>query len=139
MGGYDISDDIVEEREDYRACRDGEKGPINDYRGKGTQDHKECTDDDGPAANLRRARTAAFVAVVWAENIRAYCSRSFTSPIFVGMFKNGAMQKAICIAEVALVIVVFFLPLVGLQDIMGLDAFKIISWWGLGLALLGPS
>jgi magnesium-transporting ATPase (P-type) len=134
--GYDISDDIVDERKVFKDCQDGKNG----FEKKRSEE--ECYDkldmDDGPSANLRRARTAAFIAVVWAENIRAYCSRSFTRPIFIHMFQNMAMQKAICIAEIALVFVVFFLPLVGLEDIMGLDAFKILTLEGFGLALLGP-
>lgn len=136
--GYDISDRIVEERKDYRNCQDGKK----EFAARGGKSAEQCYDDlkmdDGPSANLRRARTAAFIAVVWAENIRAYCSRSFTRPIFIQMFQNAAMQKAVGIAEVALVFVVFFLPFVGFENVMGLDASKILSWEGFGLALMGP-
>ncbi|CAD7972588.1 unnamed protein product [Amoebophrya sp. A120] len=75
-----------------------------------------CNDDSRKMSTkmrLRLARTATFVAVVYAENVRAYTSRSFDEPFFVEMFKNTAMQKAIAIAQIALYFVIF-IP--GLSD-----------------------
>ena len=52
--------------------------------------------------SIRRARTAAFISLVWAENFRAYCSRSFDNPVWVNTFANPTMNKAILFAQVAL-------------------------------------
>jgi magnesium-transporting ATPase (P-type) len=68
----------------------------------------KCTGDQGPAAiGLIRARTTAFVCVVFCENIRAYTSRSFDMPVYKGCLDNKAMQRAIFMAQVCLYIVIF--------------------------------
>jgi len=55
----------------------------------------KCTGDQGFAAiGLIRARTTAFICVVFCENIRAYTSRSFDMPVYKGCFDNKAMQRA---------------------------------------------
>ena len=58
------------------------------------------------AYQLVQARTTAFVCVVWAENLRAYSSRTFDRPVFENTFSNVAMQKAITLAQIALYLVV---------------------------------
>merc|ERR1712139_1553 len=68
----------------------------------------KCTGEDGAAAlGLIRARTTAFVCVVFCENIRAYTSRSFDQPVYKGCLDNKAMQRAILMAQVCLYIVIF--------------------------------
>jgi magnesium-transporting ATPase (P-type) len=68
----------------------------------------KCTGDQGVGAiGLIRARTTAFVCVVFCENIRAYTSRSFDSPVYKGCLDNKAMQRAIFMAQVCLYIVIF--------------------------------
>merc|ERR1719359_1395921 len=68
---------------------------------------------------LRKARTTAFISVVWSENVRAYTSRSFDRPFFEQMFSNTAMQKAISLAQAALYLVIFT-PVLS-SDIFGLE------------------
>jgi len=68
---------------------------------------------------LRRARTIAFISVVWSENVRAYTSRSFDRPFFENLFTNTAMQKAISLAQAALYLVIFT-PVLS-SDIFGLE------------------
>merc|ERR1711964_935013 len=83
---------------------------------------------------LMRARTCAFVCVVFCENIRAYTSRSFNRPVLEGMFANVAMQKAVAMAEVAMILVIF-IP--GLSDtIMQLEGINLV-WEGWVLAVIG--
>merc|ERR1719181_2344747 len=68
----------------------------------------QCTGEVGPhAIGLIRARTTAFVCVVFCENIRAYTSRSFDMPVYKGCLDNTAMQRAIFMAQVCLYIVIF--------------------------------
>jgi len=56
---------------------------------------------------LIRARTSAFIALVYSENLRAYTARSFDKPIWTAMFANKSMQKAIGGAQLALYIALF--------------------------------
>lgn len=84
--------------------------------------------------NLRKARTATFIAVVFAENVRAYTSRSFDRPFYENMFSNSAMQKAILIAQIALWIVVL-VP--GVSDkIFELEGVNVDAF-GYGMAVVG--
>ncbi|KAH8055598.1 calcium-transporting ATPase [Aureococcus anophagefferens] len=76
----------------------------------------ECTE-----FAIRKARTVAFIALVWAENIRAYTARSFTEPIWVKTFSNPTMNKAIASAQAAL---------------CG-NSTDSIQWWGWVLAAVG--
>jgi hypothetical protein len=69
--------------------------------------------------NLMRARTSAFVCVVWCENFRAYTSRSFDRFVCEGLLDNVAMQKAIFMAQCALYFVILT-PIVRKQ-IMNLE------------------
>merc|ERR1712224_459926 len=77
------------------------------------------------AKQLAKARTVAFIALVWSENVRAYTSRSFEKPFFVEFLSNKHMQKAIGLAQAAL----YFAVLVpGLSDVLGLHGSEIGSW-----------
>eukprot|EP00924_Labyrinthula_sp_SR-Ha-C_P002375 snap_masked-scaffold_16-processed-gene-2.28-mRNA-1 protein AED:0.01 eAED:0.02 QI:0/0/0/1/1/1/2/0/1138 len=69
--------------------------------------------EDGQIEKLAYARTTAFISLVYSENIRAYTSRSFTEPVWVDMWSNTSMQKAILFAQIALYCAVF-IP--GLSD-----------------------
>jgi len=84
---------------------------------------------------LSKAQTVAFISLVYSENIRAYISRSFNRPVWTKLCANVSMQKAICLAQLALYIAVF-VP--GLStEILGLDGIA-IGFWGWGVSLLGP-
>jgi len=84
---------------------------------------------------LMDARTVAFISLVWSENVRSYTSRSFDQPVWVNLLGNKEMQKAICMAQVALYVAVL-LP--GFSDlILGLRGIEVgIEGWF--LALIGP-
>jgi len=84
---------------------------------------------------LMRARTVAFISLVFAENVRAYTSRSFDRPFWHGLLRNPSMQKAVVIAQVCLyaaVLIPYFSA-----EILGLSGVG-IGGWGWGLALPGP-
>jgi len=100
-------------------------------------DIAEEIEEDGQgsytARQLVKARTVAFIALVWSENVRAYTSRSFDRPFFVDLLANAHMQRAIGLAQIALYLAVF-LP--GLSDVLGLKGLT-IGTWGWVAALLG--
>lgn len=82
---------------------------------------------------LRKARTTAFISVVWSENVRAYTSRSFDRPFFENLLSNTAMQKAIGLAQTALYVVIFT-PVIS-KDIFGLEGGNIGAYgWILAIA-----
>merc|ERR1719387_377866 len=82
--------------------------------------------------NLMRARTSAFVCVVWCENFRAYTSRSFDRFVCEGLLDNWAMQKAISMAQCALYIVILA-PIIS-KDIMNLEGFTLgVEGWVVGI------
>ena len=83
--------------------------------------------------SIRRARTTAFIALVWAENFRAYSSRSFENGVWVGTFSNPSMNKAILIAQAALYIALY-VP--GLNEVLGLYVDE-IHGFGWVLAIIG--
>jgi hypothetical protein len=71
---------------------------------------------------------------VWAENFRAYCSRSFENGVWVGLFSNPHMNKAIVVAQVSLY-TALWLP--GLNtEVLGLYVSE-IHFFGWALALGG--
>jgi len=74
------------------------------------------------AKQLAKARTVAFIALVWSENVRAYTSRSFEQPFFVQLLSNKYMQRAIGLAQAALYVAVL-MP--GLSDVLGLKGLEI--------------
>jgi magnesium-transporting ATPase (P-type) len=84
---------------------------------------------------INDARTVAFIALVWSENVRAYCSRSFDQPICKKLCANTIMQYAVAIAQSALYIAVL-LPFFS-DTILELRGTH-IGLWGWGIALVGP-
>lgn len=84
---------------------------------------------------LVKARTVAFIALVFSENIRAYISRSFNRPIWTKLCANVWMQKAILMAQISLVIAVF--PPWISDKILELNG-RIIWWEGWLGAFAGP-
>lgn len=84
---------------------------------------------------LMDARTVAFVSLVFAENVRAYTSRSFGQPFWRNFLGNAQMQKAIVLAQLCLYSAVF-IP--GFSDkVLGLRGVD-IGGWGWGVAMVGP-
>merc|ERR1719460_653524 len=88
----------------------------------------QCIDE-----SIRRARTTAFISLVWAEGFRAYCSRSFDNFVWVNTFNNPSMNKAVAMAQVTLVLALF-IP--GLNTVLGLYPYE-IHGFGVFLALVG--
>jgi len=84
---------------------------------------------------LSCAQTVAFIALVWAENIRAYISRSFINPMWRDILGNKHMQKAIIMAQVCLYVAVLTPGFSNL--ILGLRGVE-VGIWGWGVATLGP-
>merc|ERR1712159_533690 len=76
------------------------------------------------ATQLAKARTVAFIALAWSENVRAYTSRSFDKLFIVDLLSNRHMQRAIGLAQAALYLALF-LP--GLSDVLGLKGIEIDS------------
>jgi len=85
---------------------------------------------------LMYARTAAFISLVWSENVRAYTSRSFTEPVYEDLCGNRAMQFAIGFAQVALYVAVFVPGLNTL--ILDLDGVG-VDWQGWVAAFIGAT
>ena len=84
--------------------------------------------------SIRRARTVAFISLVWAEGFRAYCSRSFENPVWMNTFSNPSMNYAIGLAQFTLIIALF-IP--GLNtEVLGLYVFEIegMGWF---MAIIG--
>merc|ERR1712072_998887 len=76
--------------------------------------------------NLAKARTVAFISLVYSENVRAYIARSFDRPFWVNLFGNKEMQKAIVLAQICLYVAVL-VP--GVSDkILGLRGLEIGGW-----------
>ena len=98
------------------------------YTAHGNPDCEICISE-----SIRRARTCAFIALVWAENFRAYCSRSFENGVWVQTFANPSMNKAILMAQLALY-VALFTP--GLNNVLGLYVYE-IHGFGWFLAIMG--
>merc|ERR1719464_723217 len=78
---------------------------------------------------LMDARTVAFISLVWSENVRSYTSRSFDQPVWVNLLGNIQMQKAICMAQIALylavLVPVFSDTILGLRGV----AVGIYGWF----------
>ena len=75
--------------------------------------------------------------VVWAENSRAFSSRTSDRPVLENIFSNMAMQKAITLAQIALYLITFLpglsYPIFELQGALILDwGF----WVGIAIAFL---
>merc|ERR1719247_3424972 len=112
---------------DAAAATAGATGAI--YTPHGGAACKLCID-----TSIRRARTCAFISLVWAEGFRAYVSRSFENPVWVNTFSNPSMNKAVLMAQVTLFIALY-LP--GLSDeVLGLYVTEIHAF-GWALAAIG--
>merc|ERR1712193_94359 len=85
-------------------------------------------------AELEKARTVAFISLVFSENVRAYTSRSFDKPVWTDLWTNKQMQLAIITAQVALLLAVF-VP--GFTTVLGLAGSE-IGAKGWGIAFVGP-
>jgi len=86
--------------------------------------------------SIRRARTTAFISLVWAEGFRAYVSRSFENPVWVACFSNTSMNYAVLMAQITLFIALY-LP--GLStDVLGLYPQE-IHGFGWGIAAIGAT
>lgn len=72
------------------------------------------------------------MAVTFAENIRAYTSRSFEQPFYIDFWTNVSMQYAILMAETAMWFVLFC-PFVS-EVVFELEG-KHLSWHGFAFAL----
>ena len=75
--------------------------------------------------------------MVWAENSRAFSSRTSDRPVLENIFSNMAMQKAITLAQIALYLITFLpglsYPIFELQGALILDwGF----WVGIAIAFL---
>ncbi len=82
---------------------------------------------------LLRARTSAFISLVFSENLRAYTSRSFDEPVWVRTFANKSMQKAIAWAQIGLYLGLF-VPGLNL-NVLELDPYFIgIFGWVMAFA-----
>ena len=90
---------------------------------------KMCID-----TSIRRARTCAFISLVWAEGIRAYCSRSFDNFVWVNTFNNPSMNKAVGMAQITLFLALFTPGLS--TEVLGLYVYEIHSF-GWAIAFLG--
>merc|ERR1712194_185 len=115
----------------FLICLDHYAGMLNNTditeRGRRERDSpSECNknfEEFSMSYRIRQAQTAAFIAVVFAENLRAYSSRSFDTPCYIGLLTNPSMQKAVFIAQTALWIVVLT-PYLS-TDIFGLDGTSV--------------
>merc|ERR1711865_184056 len=112
------------------AARDAVSGATGAiYTKYGNSDCNICIDE-----SIRRARTCAFIALVWAEGFRAYVSRSFENPVWVDTFANPSMNKAVLLAQLTLGLALF-IP--GLSDsVLGLYVYE-IHGFGWFLAAMG--
>ena len=90
-----------------------------------------ATDD---IKSIRRARTVAFISLVWAEGFHAHSSRSFEDSVWMQTSRNSCMNYAFLMVQVTLVLALF-IP--GLNtDVLGLYVYEIqgVGWF---LAFVG--
>ncbi|CAE7781768.1 unnamed protein product, partial [Symbiodinium pilosum] len=85
---------------------------------------------------LAKARTVAFISLVFCENVRAYICRSFSQPVWVDLCTNPVMQRAVLVAQVAMLCAVL-IPFFS-DQILGLDGLH-IGLWGWLFSLTGPA
>jgi magnesium-transporting ATPase (P-type) len=92
-------------------------------------------DDQEMEQGLQYARTVAFISLVFCENVRAYTSRSFDKPVWKNLLGNPTMQKAVLMAQAAMLVAVL-VPYLS-EDILELQG-RHIGWFGWLLTLAGP-
>ena len=80
-----------------------------------------------PSASMNpsAARAPPLSSPLWAEGVRATAAASFENPIWVNMFSNMSMNKAVALAQVTLFIALY-LP--GLNHVLGLYVDEIHGW-----------
>jgi len=145
--GAFLSDDIIDEKRTRCAIwdSDGSWGPTltkdcgmyvggngtvtGTWQSYGSDACNICVDE-----SIRRARTAAFISLVWAEGLRAYVSRSFENPFWMDMFGNPSMNKAVGLAQLTLALALF-LPWFS-TEVLGLYVYE-IQWFGWFFAAMG--
>jgi len=86
--------------------------------------------------SIRRARTCAFISLVWAEGLRAYVSRSFENGFWINTFNNPSMNYAVAMAQITLLIALF-LPGFN-EEVLGLYVYE-IHYFGWVFAFFGAS
>jgi magnesium-transporting ATPase (P-type) len=96
---------------------------------------REAMGADYVDENLAKARTVAFISLVFSENVRAYISRSFNRPVWSQLCANITMLYAVVLAQMALYIAVL-VPYFS-ETILELNG-RDIGVWGWGVASLGP-
>merc|ERR1711971_13515 len=96
---------------------------------------REAMGADYVDENLAKARTVAFISLVFSENVRAYISRSFNRPVWNQLCANITMLYAVVLAQMALYIAVL-VPYFS-ETILELNG-RDIGVWGWGVASLGP-
>lgn len=84
------------------------------------------------ADGVGRAQTVTFICITTTEVFRAYTVRSFSDPVFKGIFSNVLMQYA-AIASIFLTIFVTNVPVV-MDDLFG---FRYVPWFYWLLAFAG--
>jgi potassium/sodium efflux P-type ATPase len=102
--------------------------------------HDDITDlraaeGDDVDKNIEKAMTVAFISLVFCEAVRAYTSRSFDKPVWKNTFGNPTMQRAVLMAQAAMLVAVL-VPYLS-TDILYLRGIE-IGWFGWLLALVGP-
>jgi magnesium-transporting ATPase (P-type) len=95
----------------------------------------EGGDADAVDKNLQLARTVTFISLVFCENVRAYTSRSFDKPVWRNLLGNPTMQRAVIMAQVAMLIAVL-VPYLS-DAILSLRGRE-IGWFGWLISLIGP-
>merc|ERR1712151_15548 len=96
---------------------------------------KEAMGTDYVDENLAKARTVAFISLVYSENVRAYISRSFNRPVWNQLCANITMLYAVVLAQMALYMAVL-VPYFS-ETILELNG-RNIGAWGWGVSFLGP-
>ncbi|KAJ8604654.1 hypothetical protein CTAYLR_006531 [Chrysophaeum taylorii] len=130
--GSFYQDDII--RDTRKSCLIWSRGPRPITPRDRFYDDDDDKIDECKKYSIRRARTVAFVALVWAENLRAFTARSFTKPVWVNTFNNRAMNKAVLLAQLCLYLGLF-VP--GLSTaVLGLF-WDEIRWFGWVIAVCG--
>lgn len=107
---------------------------LNHYIGAIFNDDINAADEQ-VEKGLQHARTVAFISLVFCENVRAYTSRSFDKPVWINLFGNKTMQKAVLMAQAAMLIAVL-VPYLS-EDILELRG-RHIGWFGWLITLVGP-
>merc|ERR1712167_187594 len=90
-------ENILKQGGEYDAAEAAAAKPNADgafYTAHGNPECEICIE-----SSIRRARTAAFISLVWAENLRAYSARSFEEFVWHSPFSNTSMNKAILMAQ----------------------------------------